>query len=264
MNWNDLWKGKNYVVCGSGHGIGFATAKVLVEAGANVLVHARREESVSSALSELLKCTGPGQKVAGVPADLSSPDGAGAVASAARAQLGALHGWVANTGGPPAGRALALTEDQWRASFEGTFLSVVRMVHASRELLQPGSAFVSIQSRSVKEPIESLSSSNAMRSAATAFLRDAARELGPKGVRVLTVLPGMVGTERLQGLATHRAGEAGVSEADIRAAWAGETAIGRIASPEELARVIAFALSDAASYMTGTTILADGGATRAG
>lgn len=264
MNWNDLWKGKNFVVCGSGHGIGFATARVLVESGANVLVHARREESVSAALAELRKWTSPGQKVAGVPADLSLPQGADAIASAARTQLGELQGWVANTGGPPAGRALSLTEEQWRTSFEGTFLSVVRMMHAARELLQPGSAFVSIQSRSVKEPIESLSSSNAMRSAAAAFLRDAARELGPRGVRVLTVLPGMVRTERLKGLAAHRAGEAGVAESDIEAGWAAETAIGRIASPEELARVIAFALSDAASYMTGTTILADGGATRAG
>ena len=264
MDWNDLWRGRKYVVCGSGHGMGFATAKLLLESGASVLVHARTDESVQAALEALRPAASSPDALQGIAANLSEPDSAARVAAAAYKAFGNLDGWVANTGGPPAGKALALTEDQWKLAFEGTFLSVVRMLHAALPLLQPGSAFVSIQSRSVKEPIESLSSSNAVRAAATAFLRDAARELGPRGVRVLTVLPGIVGTDRLKSLTSFRAKEADVSEADIESAWARETSLGRIATPDELARVIAFALSDAASYMTGTTILADGGATRAG
>ena len=264
MNWNDLWRGRKYVVCGSGHGMGFATARVLLEAGARVMVHARSEESVAGALEALRPAADSTEGLCGVAADLADATGAATVAEAAKAAFGTVDGWLANTGGPPAGKALALTEDQWKTAFEGTFLSVVRMLHAAVPLLKPGSAFVSIQSRSVKEPIESLSSSNALRAAATAFLRDAARELGPSGIRVLTVLPGIVRTDRLKSLTAFRAKEAGVPEVEIEGAWADETALGRIASPEELARVIAFALSDAASYMTGTTILADGGATRAG
>ena len=197
-------------------------------------------------------------------ADLSDPGGAAAVADAARGRLGRIHGWVANTGGPPPGRALEVGDDDWRKSFEGTFMAVVRMVRAATPLLEPGAAFVSIQSRSVKEPIESLSTSNALRPAAVAFLRDAARELGPRGIRVLTVLPGIVRTERLSELSSHRAKEEGVREEDIVGRWEAESPLGRIAAPEELARVILFALSGAASYMTGTTILADGGAVRTG
>ncbi len=264
-DWAGLWRGKNYVVCGSGHGMGFATARELLGAGANVLVHARREESVAGALEKLRPVAAQGGgRVAGVAADLARFDGASRVAAAAATELGRLHGWVANTGGPKPGRALELTEEHWQSAFENTFLAAVRMVHAAVPLLEPGSAIVAIQSRSIKDPIESLAASNALRSAAVAFLRDAGRELGGKGIRVLSVLPGIVHTERLTELSAHRARTEGVSEQSILDAWGAETAIGRIGTPEDLARVLMFALSDAASYVTGTTILADGGATRSG
>jgi 3-oxoacyl-[acyl-carrier protein] reductase len=262
--WNDLWRGRNYVVCGAGHGMGFATARALIEAGANVLVHARRQESVGEAVKRLAGWTTASQQLVGVASDLSTPAGAGAVAARARETLGTLNGWVANTGGPAPGKAMAITDAQWQQAFEGTFLSVVRMLREAAPLLQPGAAFVSIQSRSVREPIESLATSNAMRSAAVAFLRDAARELGGRGVRVLTVLPGIVKTERLTELSDHRARESGTDPEEIYRAWAEESALKRIGAPEELARVILVALSDVASYMTGTTILADGGAVRVG
>ena len=264
FDWSGLWKDRRYVVCGSGHGMGFATAHALVQAGAQVLVHARREESVRSAVETLSKLAGAAGRVHGCAADLSAAGGAASVADAARAAFGRLHGWVANTGGPPPGRALDVTEAQWQQAFDGTFLAVVRMLHAAAPLLEKGSAFVSIQSRSVREPIESLSTSNALRPAAVAFLRDAARELGPRGVRVLTVLPGIVKTERLTELSSHRAKEGGVTEQSILDGWAAEASLRRIATPDELARVILIALSDVSGYMTGTTILADGGAVRAG
>ncbi|MBI5838350.1 MAG: SDR family oxidoreductase [Candidatus Eisenbacteria bacterium] len=259
-----MWRGRHYVVCGAGHGMGFATARSLVEAGAHVLVHARRAESVEAAVDRLRGWAAPEQRIAGVATDLSTPQGADLVGAAAREAFGALHGWVANTGGPPPGRAMEITDPQWQQAFDGTFLSVVRMLRAAAPLLQPGSAFVSIQSRSVREPIESLSTSNALRAAATAFLRDAAREMGGRGVRVLTVLPGIVRTERLTELSDHRAKEMGVDPEEIFRAWAEESPLKRIGAPEELARVILVALSDVAGYMTGTTILADGGAVRVG
>lgn len=262
--WSELWRGRNYVVCGSGHGMGFATARALVEAGGNVLLHARREESVRAAEARLRPLLAPGQELHGVTADLSADSGATTVAGFAADRLGAIHGWVANTGGPPPGRALEVTEAQWDAAYRGTFLAVVRMLRSAEPLLKTGGAFISIQSRSVREPIQSLTTSNAMRTAATAFLRDAARDLGPRGIRVLTVLPGIVKTERLTELSSHRAKEEGVTEEDILGGWAEESSLKRIAAPEELARVILFALSDAAGYMTGTTILADGGAVRVG
>lgn len=264
FDWSGLWKDRRYVVCGSGHGMGFATAKELVDAGARVLVHARREESVKAALESLSRLPGAAGRVHGLAADLATPGGAAAVAEAARAAFGRLDGWVANTGGPPPGRAMDITDAQWQQAFEGTFLGAVRMLRAAAPLLEKGSAFVSIQSRSVKEPIESLSTSNALRPAAVAFLRDAARELGPMGIRVLTVLPGIVKTERLTELSAHRAKEGGVTEQSILDGWAAEASLRRIATPEELARILMLALSDATGYMTGTTILADGGAVRTG
>jgi len=262
--WGDLWRGRRYVVCGAGHGMGLATARALADAGAHVLVHALRDASVQAAVKQLSERASPAQKIAGCAADLSTPDGAARVAAAAQEAFGRLHGWVANTGGPPPGKALELSDAHWQQAFDGTFLAVVRMLRAAAPLLEPGAAFVSIQSRSVREPIESLSTSNALRAAAAAFLRDAGRELGGRGVRVLAVLPGMVTTERLAELSEHRARELGVAPEEIHRTWAAQAPLGRLATPEELARVILVALSDVAGYMTGTTLLVDGGTSRAG
>ena len=132
--WNDLWRGRRYVVCGAGHGMGFATARALVEAGAHVLVHARRAESVDQAIRQLTAWASPAQRVAGLAADLSEPGAAARVAAAAQEAFGKLHGWVANTGGPPPGRALEITDGQWQQAFDGTFLAVVRMLHAAAPL----------------------------------------------------------------------------------------------------------------------------------
>ncbi|MBV2355096.1 SDR family oxidoreductase [Streptomyces sp. J2-1] len=241
-------KNRVFVVTGATRGLGHAAARELVADGAKVVVSGRDEERVAGAAAAL------GPNVVGVAVDNGDPEAAGRLVAAAREHFGALHGVLVSVGGPPPGFVADNTDEQWRTAFESVFLGAVRLARTAAAELEDGGVIGFVLSGSVHEPIPGLTVSNGLRPGLAGFAKSLADELGPRGIRVVGLLPGRIDTDRVRELdglsadpeATRRASE---SRIPLR----------RYGAPEEFGRTAAFLLSPAASYLTGVMLPVDGG-----
>jgi len=240
-----------FVLTGASKGLGFATAQALVADGAKVVVSARSQASVDAAVAEL------GDGAAGVAADLTDPGTPELLVRAARERFGRLDGALVSVGGPARGTAADLTDEQWRAAFETVFLGTVRAARTFAAALTDGGAIGLVLSTSARTPIEGLGLSNGLRPGLAGAAKDIADQYGPRGVRVVSLLPGRVMTDRNREL-FDATGDAEAAAASAAAA----VPLRRLGDPAEFGRVAAFVLSPAASYLTGITIPVDGGALR--
>ena len=245
--------GRTFLVTGGSRGLGLAGAQALVDEGAQVVLSARDEQGVRRAADQL--------GATGVAADLADPATPARLVEAARSTYGRLDGALISVGGPPAGSALGLTDEQWRDAFEAVFLGAVRLCRAvvealpSHETGSAGGSIALVLSTSVKAPIGGLAASNGLRPGLAMLAKTMADELGPRGVRVNALLPGRIDTDRVRSLdgpdpQARRTAEAGIP-------------LRRYGDPAEFGRVAAFVLSPAASYVTGAMVPVDGGAMRA-
>jgi 3-oxoacyl-[acyl-carrier protein] reductase len=241
---------KVFVVTGGSQGLGLATATALVAEGARVLVSARNQAACERAAAEL----GPGQAAWAV-ADNADPAAPQRLVDTARKQFGRLDGALISVGGPPGGAALAMDDDAWRAAFESVFLGAVRLSRVIAAELPEGGALAFVLSSSVRIPIPGLALSNGLRPGLAGWAKTLADELGPRGVRVNSLLPGKIATGRVRELDTRRG-----DPDEIRAANSQTIPLRRYGEPAEFGRVAAFVLSPAASYLTGAVIPVDGGA----
>jgi 3-oxoacyl-[acyl-carrier protein] reductase len=171
---------------------------------------------------------------------------------------------VNNSGGPPLARAYNATEEQWATAVQRSLLFFARM---SREAIphlkhQGGGRIINILASTVYQPIPNLALSGATRMGVVAFAKSLADEVGRDGILVNNVCPGSILSERMLSNVTARAKELGIAVEEGLAQRAAETAVGRIGEPKELAYLVAFLASGKSSYMTGTTILVDGGLVR--
>jgi 3-oxoacyl-[acyl-carrier protein] reductase len=244
-------KDRVYVVTGATRGLGFAAARELTADGARVLLTGRQQASVDSAVEAL----GGGTVAAGLVADNADPDTAERVISAAVERFGRLDGILISVGGPPAGPVLTATDEAWRASFDSVFLGALRLARAAAGVLGEGGAIGFVLSVSVLEPIAGLGISNGLRPGLAMAAKTLANELGPRGIRVLGLLPARIDTDRVRELDA-LTGDAAAS----RTRHSANIPLGRYGTPEEFGRVAAFALSPAASYLTGVMLPVDGGA----
>jgi len=172
------------------------------------------------------------------------------------AAFGGLDILVLNGGGPPAGPAATLAAEQVEAAVELLLLPHVRLVALALPHLRTSGRgrIVAIESTSVKEPLDNLALSNAVRPGVVGWLRTLSREVGPDGITVNTIAPGRIDTDRLRSLTP-----GGHSAADLES-----VALRRIGTPAEIAGVACFLASDRASYVTGTVLAVDGGFLRSG
>ncbi|WP_042370072.1 SDR family oxidoreductase [Streptacidiphilus neutrinimicus] len=243
--------GRVYIVTAATRGLGFASAQALVADGAQVLVTGREEQSVAAAVDAL----GGPTAAEGVVADNAAPDTAERLVGAALARFGRLDGILISVGGPAAGTMLGTPESAWREAFESVFLGALRIARAAADVLEEGGAIGFVLSSSVRQPIPGLAVSNGLRPGLAMAAKTLANELGPEGVRVFGLLPARIDTERVQHLDSLAADPAG-----RRAAHEASIPLRRYGRPEEFGKVAAFALSPAASYLTGIMIPVDGGA----
>ncbi|SDN83354.1 SDR family oxidoreductase [Geodermatophilus sp. DSM 45219] len=246
--------GRGYLLTGASRGLGFATARALVDDGARVLVSSRSADSVAAAVASL----GGAPAASGSAADLADPEAPARLVQEAREQLGRVDGALISVGGPATGTVLEAPEEAWRAAYDSVVLGPLRLVRSLVPHLGDGAVIAFVLSTSVRQPIGDLAISNGLRPGLAMTAKALADELGPRGIRVLGLLPGPIATDRLVDTEA-----ASGDPAAARARNAARVPLGRVGSPEEFARVAAFALSPAASYVTGTMIAVDGGATRA-
>ena len=245
--------GRGFLLTGASRGLGYATARALVDDGARVLLGSRSADAVSAAATEL----GGPPSAFGLAADLADPDAADRLVTEARTRLGRIDGVLISVGGPTPGTVLETAEDAWRAGVENVLLGPLRLVRALVPHLHDGAAIAFVLSTSVRQPIGHLATSNGLRPGMAMTAKALADELGPRGIRVVGLMPGTVATDRIAEIEA-ASGDA----AAMRTRTEAGIPLRRVGRPEEFGRVAAFVLSPAASYVTGAMIPVDGGVTR--
>lgn len=250
--------GRVYVATGSSTGLGLATARCLVADGAHVIVTGRTEQRLHAAVAMLTDLGGEsGGTATGIVLDNADARAPERLVEVAQSKYGRLDGALLSVGGPPTGSAAEVTDDAWRQSFEAVFLGAVRLARTIGRELRPGGAIALVLSGSVRAPITDLAISNGLRPGLAGFAKNLADEYGPRGVRVLSLLPAGIDTDRLRAVHS-RATDPAAAVAKVAEA----TPLRRLGDPEEFGRVAAFFLSPAAGYVTGVAIPVDGGAGR--
>ena len=254
-------KGKVAMVAGASRGLGFAVAKALAADGASVSIASRDEAAICEAAKKL---TGSSGDVFAMAADVRAAEDIARWTAATERRFGGLDLLFTNSGGPPAGPAIAFDDAAWQDAADLLLFSVLRMVRAAVPSMKKrggGSILVSTSS-SVKEPIPNLGLSTVMRASVSALAKTLALELAAEKIRVNQIIPGRLDTDRLRQLDEGNAKKAGIAAEEQRKRSIASIPAGRYGDPDEFGRAAAFLLSDAASYITGATLQIDGGLIR--
>ena len=232
---------------GASSGLGLASADALATEGANVTMFARRREELELEANRL--------GALAVRGDVTNATDLERVVDRTLQAFGGIDILVWNSGGPPAGTASAVTDDELEDAFDLLLRPALRLVRACLPHLRQSEAgrVICITSGAVKEPASHLALSNAFRPGLTAWAKSLATELGPEGITVNCVAPGRVDTPRMTALY----GSGGPPPEQLE-----QIPLRRLGRPQEFGDVICFLASDRASYVTGTTVQVDGGASR--
>lgn len=255
-------EGKVAIVGGASKGLGRACAQALAQEGARVAVCSRSQRDLDKAAQEIHDTTG--REVLAFAGDLDRPETIRDLVGATVQRFGRLDIMVNNSGGPPLARAHNATEEQWATALQRSLLFFARMAREALPHLRKSGAgrIINVLAATVYNPIPNLALSGVTRLGVVAFMKSLADEVGRDGVLINNVCPGSIMTERMVSNVTARARELGISVDEAIAQRAAETAVGRVGKPEEFASLVAFLASSRSSYITGTTMLVDGGLVR--
>ena len=247
------------LVTAASSGLGRATALELAREGSRVAICARGFERLKETAGEIRRVSGA--EVLPVEADVSKKDDIDGLVSTAIDRFGQVDILVINAGGPPPGRFLDLTPADWEAASKLTLMSAVNLCYAVAPVMRAngGGSIVAVTSITSKQPLPGLMLSNSLRLAVTGLVKTLADELAQDRIRVNAICPGWTRTERVDQLLRDRAERSSTSLEEEATKITAQIPLGRMGTPEEFARVVAFLTSPAASYVTGVSLLVDGG-----
>lgn len=255
-------KGKIIMVAAASRGLGYGVARACALEGARLSISSRSAEAIDAAAGTLAQETGV--EVLAMPCDASDGAAIEAWRDATLERFGGVDGLLVNAGGPPPGKFDDFGDADWQAAFDLTLMSAIRMIRAVLPSMRErgGGAIVTSTSSSVKEPIDVLLLSNVMRAGVVALAKSLSRELAGDGIRVNNLVPGRIQTDRVAALDRAAAARQGITEEEARRASESQIPLGRHGTIDEYGKAGAFLLSDAASYITGETLIVDGGSMR--
>jgi len=250
------------LVTAASRGLGKAAALELSREGVRIAM-ASRSESIFEAAMHIQDETG--NPVFAMQADLTKPGDIDSLVARTQSSYGKLDILVINAGGPPPGGFLDLTPEAWEQAIQLTIMSAVRLCYSAIPIMleQGSGSIVATQSFSVRQPVENLILSNALRLAVIGLMKTLADEFGPQGIRVNSINPGWTKTGRVTQLLANRAEAHSSTPEEEEAAISDAIPLQRMASVEEYGRAIAWLASPAASYIHGHALMVDGGLTRA-
>ena len=257
-------RGKIALVGASGRGLGLATAERLAMEGALVAICDIDADVLDEARTRVM-AAGNKSDVVSYAVDLTDARNIQELVESVHADLGPISILVTNSGGPSAGTFADASDEKWEFAYQLTFLSAVRLIRASLPdmIEQRWGRIINFTSRAIKEPIAGLMISNAVRLAVAGMAKTLALEVAEFGVTVNNICPGPTATERALELAARRARDRGATVEEELNRTAQAIPVGRLGRPEEQAAAAAFLASEEAAYITGVSLLVDGGAVRA-
>ncbi len=253
-------RGRVALITGASDGLGLAAARALAGEGAEIAIAARRPEKLRTAAETI--CAATGAEVLALAADVTDRNEAMRLVKEVASRLGPIEILVANAAGPRPGAFRDLGWEDWTEAFARIVGPLHHLVSAVLPAMQEAcwGRIVSIQSVSIRQPVDSLLLSNALRPAAAALAKGLATELAPSGITVNVVGPGPARTERILELGRFRSPDA--DDDEIARVLGESLPIGRLVEPDEVAAAIAYLCSVQAAAVTGTYLPVDGGAIR--
>jgi len=251
-------KNKVALVTAASKGLGKAVAREFSREGARVVMCARSDQ-IEAAAADIRAETGG--DVLAMQADVTRQADIDRVVQAALERYQKIDILIVNCGGARPGGFLDLTPEDWAAATDLTIMSAVRLCYAvvPHMLANQDGSIVAMQSFTVKQPLNNLILSNALRLAVIGMMKSMANELGPKGIRVNSINPAWTWTERIDQLMQDRASRTGATPEEEAARVASAIPLGRMGTVEEFGRTVAWLASPAASFIHGHALMFDGG-----
>jgi 3-oxoacyl-[acyl-carrier protein] reductase len=252
-------RNKRALVTGSSRGLGYAIARILALEGCRVAINGRNTQTISEAARNLV--TETQAEIIPLTGDVGHPEVPNSLVEQTVQSFGGLDLLVTNAGGPPSGKFESFDDPAWQKAIDLCLISHVRLIRAALPYLRQSecASVVTMTSYSVKQPIPNLVLSNSIRAATVGLTKSLSLELGAEGIRFNSILPGWTLTERIVELLSYRAKTNGTSLDEEITRQAKDSALGRMARPEEVANAVVFLLSPVACYITGVMLTIDGG-----
>jgi 3-oxoacyl-[acyl-carrier protein] reductase len=253
-------KDKVIMVGAASRGLGFGIARACAADGAKLSIASPNQENIEAAASRLREETGA--EVLASVFNASDAESIERWTQSTMNQFGCVDGLLVNAGGPPTGKFDSFDDDSWQAAYELTLLGSIRMIRSVLPSMRErgGGSIVTLTSSSIKEPIDVLLLSNVMRAGVVALAKSLSRELAADGIRVNNLVPGRMDTDRVRSIDAGVAQKSGKDVETVRQQSQSAIPLGRYGGADEFGKAGAFLLSDAASYITGSTLTVDGGA----